>query len=643
METRKETHEFKTEVQQLLNLIINSLYSNKEIFLRELISNASDAIDRLRFKAQTEPDILGTDSEFKIKIIPDPEQNTLEVTDNGIGMTFEEVQENIGTIAQSGTAGFLQALEKSQKAEALTPEFIGQFGVGFYSAFMAAEKVTLITQSPDAQKAVKWESEGGGTYTIEEIDPVKRGTRVILKLREKEEGEPDFTEEWTIRRIVKQHSDFVRYPIVMDVETDEPIPEEEQIKDKDGNPVGETTRKVVKEKTLNSMKAIWAKNKKDVSEAEYKEFYKHLSHDWNDPLTWLHIKLEGVTEYTALLYVPSQAPFDLFFPERKHGVQLYCKRVFIMDNCQELIPEYLRFIKGVVDAPDLNLNVSREILQQDRLVRNIKKNLIKKLLDRFKGMETEQYETFYEQFGQVLKEGIHTDWENKDRIAELVRFKTTQSEGKWVSLAQYLERMKPDQEHIYYITGDNLSALANSPHLEALKDKDYEVLLMTDPVDEWVVQSLTEYQGKKLKSAEKGELDISQTPDEETQKEYKELFGFIKSNLDDKIKEVKASTRLKESLACLSGDDYDMSAYMEKLIKASGSQVPPVKRVLELNMNHPALARIKELFEENRDNPSLADYSQLLMDMAVIGEGGKVENPSRFNRLVGELMRSALN
>ena len=642
METRKETRQFKTEIQQLLNIIINSLYSHKDIFLRELISNASDAIDKLRFKSQTEPDILGDDAEFKIRIIADNDKNTLEVSDNGIGMSYDEVLENIGTIAKSGTADFLKALEQSKTREnVLTPELIGQFGVGFYSSFIVAEKVELITRAAGSDKAVRWESTGDGSFSIEETVKDSRGTRVILHLKKTEKDEENFTEEWTIRNIIKKHSDFVAYPVVMDVEKDEPIPEKEQVLDKDNKPVS-TTRKVRLEETLNSMKALWARDKKDVSDEEYKEFYKHLSHDWNDPLTHIHLRLEGTTEYTMLLYIPSKAPFDMFHYERKHGIQLYCKRVFIMDSCKELLPEYLRFVKGVVDAPDLNLNVSREILQQDRLVKNIRKNVIKKILELLAGMDKEQYEKFYAEFGSVVKEGLHTDFENKDKIADLLRYKTSKSGDKFVSLQDYVSNMKAEQKEIYYITGDNLSTLINSPHLESLKEKDYEVLLMTDPVDEWVTMSLTEYKEKKLRSAEKGELELDKA-DDKKKDEYTALFDCIKSNLESKIKEVKQSSRLKESLSCLSGDDYDMSAYMEKLLKASGQKAPEVRRVLELNVNHPVLPKIKDLFEKDKDSKKLKDYSSLLLDMAVIGEGGKVENPSQFSKMVGELMSEALN
>lgn len=645
MTHNKETYEFKTEVKQFMNLVINSLYSTKEIFLRELISNASDALDRLSFRSQTDPDILGDDTQFKIKIIPDKENKTLTVSDNGIGMTYDEMVENLGTIARSGTAAFLEALEKSKKEDTLAPELIGQFGVGFYSSFIVAETVTVISRSVDSDTGVRWESSGDGAFTIEPTDKPTRGTEVILKLKDLDENDPDFTQEWTIRQTVKRHSDFVRYPIVMDVEREvsesDSESKDQQVLDKDGKPIEGEKKTEIVEETLNSMKAIWARDKKEISEEEYKDFYSHISHDWNPPLTHLHLKMEGVTEYSALLFIPSQAPFDLFSPDRQHGVQLYCRRVFIMEDCKEILPEYLRFIKGVVDAPDLNLNISREILQQDALVRNIRKNLTKKILDKLAHMDAEEYEKFYNEFGAVLKEGIHTDFENRDKIIELARFKTSKSEGKWVALKDYIANMKPDQEFIYYLTGDDLTTLLNSPHLEALKEKDYEVLLMTDPVDEFVLQAMPEYDGKQLKSAEKGDLGLDQV-DEETKSKYEGLFEKIKSHLEDEIKDVKPSSHLKESVACLSGDTYDLSAYMEKLLKASGQSVPKTKRILELNPNHPLLEKIQTLYENNSDDETLKDYSRLLLDLAVVSEGGKVENPARFSKMVGELMAKGI-
>ncbi len=643
MESKIETHHFKTEIQQLLNLIINSLYSDKEIFLRELISNASDAIDRLRFKAQTDPEILEGDTEFKIKLTPDPKNRTLTISDNGIGMTYNEVMENIGTIAKSGTVAFLKAAEQSKRSGSITPEMIGQFGVGFYSSFMVADKVTLVTRPPGSEKATKWESSGDGSYTIEETTKPTRGTTITLHLKRPGRGEQDFTDQWVIRSTVKQHSDFVRYPIVMDIEREELIPKKEDlILDKDGRPIGKKTRKeVVREETLNSMKAIWAKDKKEISDQEYEEFYKHLSHNWNPPLEHLHIKFEGTTEYTALLYIPSKMPLDMLMPEYKHGVQLYCRRVFIMDNCEDLLPDYLRFIEGVVDAPDLKLNISREILQKDPLIRNIRRNLIKKVLELLSNMGVDKYEKFYNEFGRILKLGIHIDLENQDKIADLARYRTTKSNGRLISLKEYVDNMKEGQDAIYYITGEDLSLLSNSPSLERLKERDYEVLLMTDPIDEWVIQSLPKYKGKPLKSAEKGDLDLGKI-DKDKENKYLPLFNYINATLGFKIKEVKASTHLKDSLACLSGDRDDPSAYMRRILNSSGQKLPELRRVLELNTDHPVFAKMKALFEKDKDNPVLKDYINLLFDIAVIGEGGKVENPSRFSKVVGDLMSSAL-
>jgi len=637
----KETRQFKTEVQQLLHLIIHSLYSNREIFIRELISNASDAIDKARFKEQTEPDLFADDNDYHIRLAADQEAKTFTITDNGIGMAFDEVNENIGTIAQSGTAAFMEALEKSKNETGLSPELIGQFGVGFYSAFIVADKVRLDTRAPGQEKGVRWESDGQGEYTLEEIDLEKRGTQITLFLKDPEEGDQDFTEEYIIRNIVKKHSDFVTYPIIMNVESSEPIPENEIIKDKDGKPIGETYRKVRKDETLNSMKAIWAKSKDDVTEDEHKEFYKHISHNWDDPCEIIHKKFEGVTEYDVLMYLPAKAPFDMFRPERKHGMQLYCKRVFIMDDCKELLPEYLGFVQGIVDAPDLNLNVSREILQEDRLVRNIRKNLVKQVFGVLEGMEDEKYIEFYEEFGQALKAGIPTDFDNKERLASLLRYKTTKSGDKYVTLDQYIENMKEDQKEIYYITGENLASLVNSPLLEALKAKDYEVLLMVDPIDEWVTQSLPEYKEKKLKSAEKGDLDLEKV-DDEKKNAYSALLSFLKGKLESKVKDVVVSNRLKDSVSCLTGDEWAMSAYMEKILKASGQKAPDQKRALEVNVNHPVMEKIKSVFESDTTNPVLTDYCDLLYDIAVISEGGKLDNPARFSALVGDLMAKSI-
>ncbi len=637
----KKTRKFKTEVQQLLHLIIHSLYSNKEIFLRELISNASDAIDKARFKEQIEPALFSDDTDYHIRIATDPEAKTITISDNGIGMTFDEVNDNIGTIAQSGTAAFMEALEKSKNETALSPELIGQFGVGFYSAFIVADKVCLDTRAAGEEKGVRWESDGKGSYTVQEIEKENRGTSIVLYLKDPEEGDQNFTEDYTIQNIVKKHSDFVTYPVIMNLEKSEPIPENEIIKDSDGKPIGDTFKKVRKDETLNSMKAIWAKDKEDVTQEEHEEFYKHISHNWDKPFQTIHKKFEGVTEYDVLMYLPSTAPMDLFRPERKHGMQLYCKRVFIMDDCKELLPEYLGFVQGVVDAPDLNLNVSREILQEDRLVRNIKRNLVKQIFSVLEGLEKEKYEEFYKEFGQALKAGIPTDFQNKERLASLLRYKTTKSGDNYVSLDEYIENMKEDQKEIYYLTGESLTSLMNSPLLESLKARDYEVLLMVDPIDEWVTQSLMDYKEKKLKSAEKGDLDLDKV-DDEKKNEYSALLSFLKGKLEAKVKDVVVSDRLKDSVSCLSGDDYGMSAYMEKIMKASGQKTPDQKRVMEVNVNHPVMEKIKGLFEGDTTNPVLTDYSDLLFDIAVISEGGKLDNPARFSSLLGDLMAKAI-
>ena len=664
MANTTETFEFKTEVQQLLNLIINSLYSNKEIFLRELISNASDAIDKIRFESQKNPEILGDDTELKIKIIADKDNKSLTVSDNGIGMTRDELIENIGTIAHSGTQSFLKLLKENK--EALTPELIGQFGVGFYSAFMVAKEVRVLTRGASSDKVWEWISKGDGTYSISEANKESRGTEVTVFLKEKEEEDMDFTQEWSVRSIVKRHSDFVSYPITMDVEKEipkededtdkkdddnkdaeilgpdgKPADKEPEILDQDGKPIEQKPKTVIEEETLNSMKAIWARSKNEVKDDEYKEFYKHLTHDPGEPMEWIHMKMEGATEYDALLYIPSMPPFDLFNRERKHGVDLYCKRVFIMHDCKELMPEYLRFIKGVVDSSDLDLNVSREILQQNHIVRNIKKNMVKKVLDTLTSMDDEKFQKFYDNFGITLKEGIHTDWENKDKIADLLRYKTTKSEDKMISLKEYVDQMPSDQKDIYYLTGEKISTLLNSPAIEKLKEKNYEVLLMVDYVDEWVVQSLTEYKGKKLRSAEKGDLDIDKI-DDEKKKEYSDLFEFIKNTLENNVKDVKPSVRLKDSVSCLAGDEYDMSSYMEKIMKSSGHDLPNSKRILEINMDHPVTEKLNDMFKENKDNEIIKEYIQIIFDMAVIGEGGKVENPGRFISKVGAMMVSTM-
>lgn len=631
-----EKFEFKSEVSQLLNIIINSLYSHPEIFLRELISNASDAIDKLRFKSQTDPDILDDDTEFKIKISVDKEKRVLIVSDNGIGMTRQELIENLGTIAKSGTAAFMKALSDAKTKQGLTEELIGQFGVGFYSAFIVSDKVTVISRAAESTEAYCWESAGDGTFIVKQAKREKRGTDVICHLRSKDENMPDFTDEWTIKQIVKKHSDFVRYPIVMDVERE--VPE----KGPDGKPDPSKMKKEIIEETLNSMKAIWAKNKNKITDEEYNDFYTHISHDWNPPLCRIHTRMEGLTEYTALLYIPAQRPWDLFLPDRKHGIRLYCRRILIMDDCKDLLPEYLRFVYGVVDAPDLNLNISREILQQDALVKNIRKNLTKKVLETLEKMDEKDYEKFYEAFGPILKEGVPLDPENKERISKLLRYKTTRSEGRWRSLDNYISDMPEDQKHIYYLSGESLQVLKNNPRLESLKKKGFEVLLMTDPVDEWVVNTLSEYNGKSFKSAETGDLDIGEK-DKEKEEEYSGLLKRIRIHLQDKVKEVKASSHLVDSVACFSGEDGKMSAFMERILKAAGQKIEEEKPILEVNLNHPFLKKMQECFHKDENNPELPEYSKILYDLAIISDGGKLENPAAFNKKAAELMARGIS
>ncbi|MEA3240649.1 MAG: molecular chaperone HtpG [Pseudomonadota bacterium] len=641
----KETRQFETETQKILDLMIHSLYSHKEIFLRELISNASDALDTLRFKAQTDQNLLEGDNDFKIRIDVDPEARSISVSDNGIGMTRDEVVEHIGTIAKSGTSTLLEAMAKKDKEE-LSSDLIGQFGVGFYSSFMVAERVVLTTRPAGSSEAIRWESAGGGNYTIEDCDRAERGTTVTVYLREVEDGDQDFIKEWEIRSTVKKYSDFVTYPICMDIEREE-VPT-----DKDGKPVeGAEPVKKVTEETLNSMKPVWNKRKSGVTEDEYKEFYRHLSHDWTDPLETIHINAEGKTEYNALMYIPSQAGMDLFMPEKKSGMQLYVKRIFIMDNCEELMPAYLRFIKGVVDSADLSLNVSREILQHDRLMTMIRKNLVKKVLGNLKEMlekDREKYLKFWQAFGAVLKEGIHYDFENQEALKELLLFAGTKGD-EFTTLKEYCSRMPEDQKEIYYITGSSREMLANSPHLEALKTKGYEVLLMTDPVDEWVLQGLTTYDEKPLKSVAKGEVSLLNEEEKKEveeklkadEEQYASLLTFLKNTLKEKVKDAKLSSRLTDSAVCLVADEHDMSASMERLLRAAGQEIPETKRILEINPQHELVKIMFDLYKENPSDPRLAEYSDLLLDQALLTEGSPIADPVKFSKLVAKLMVKA--
>jgi molecular chaperone HtpG len=640
----KSTKKFETEVQQLLDLVIHSLYSNKDIFLRELVSNASDAIDKVRFDAHSNESLLEGNTDWKIKLIVDKAAGTLSISDNGVGMTMAEVEENIGTIARSGTRAYLESLKSKEVRD--NPELIGQFGVGFYSSFMVADKVTIVTRTAgDKAAGCNWESTGDGSYTIEDSVKETRGAEITLHLKEEMK---EYLDEWKIRSIIKKYSDYVQYPIVMDI-TREELP-----RGIDGKPI-EGAEKITKieEETLNSMKAIWTRPKSEISEEEYEEFYKHVSHDYDKPLKTIHYAAEGTSEFRALLYLPSHRPFDLFFREHKKGVQLYVKRVFITDNCEHLVPDYLRFVKGVVDSSDLPLNVSREILQEDVQLKRIEKNLVGKILStlaEMKEKENEQYLKFFKEFGPVLKEGLHSDHANKEKLQELVLFESSTKEaGELVSLKEYVERMPEGQTEIYFITGTSRSLVEKSPHLEIFKKKGYEVLFLLDPVDEWVAQALTEYNGKKLKAVDRGDLELGteeerkeqEAKKEEQGKQHKGLLEFVKEKLADSVKEVRFSGRLTDSACCLVADDYGMNANMERILKAMNQDVPESKRILELNPDHPLIGVLSDLYEQDKENPRLADYSELLLDQALLTEGSPIKDPLRFTKLVTELMVGA--
>ena len=639
-----EKKEFKTEVQQLLDLVIHSLYSNKDIFLRELISNGSDAIDRLRFEALSNKELIKDDPEFRIKLFVDNEAKTLRIEDNGIGMTRDELEENIGTIARSGTRQFMEELKKG-KAKA-GPELIGQFGVGFYSAFMVADSVMLKTRPATGDESWTWESSGDGSYEISEGGRDKRGTEITLHLNK---SSRDYIVEFRLRQIIKKYSDFVEYPVVMDIIRDE-TPMDDEGKPKEGAEKQTT----VTEETLNSMKAIWMRPKSEVKKEEYNEFYKHVSHDYTDPLKTIHYSAEGKIEFKALLYLPAKAPFDMFQQEgTKHGIHLYVKRIFIMDNCEALLPRYLRFAKGVVESNDLPLNVSREILQEDVIIKKIEKSVTTKILSELKSMmkkSEEDYLSFYREFGKVLKEGIEVDPANKDKIKDLLLFESSRTEpGKYVSLREYTERMVLDQKEIYYITGTSRSAVENSPHLEVFKKKEIEVLFMIEPVDEFILSGFGEYDKKKLKSIAQGDIDlgteeekkIADEQKKETSGKYKKLIKKVQDSLKDYVKEVRLSDRLTDSASCLVTDDGDMNPQMERIFAAMNQAVPETKRILELNPDHPVIETMNDLFAADKKNPKLADYSELLYDQALLTEGIAIKDPARFARLVTGLMVQA--
>jgi molecular chaperone HtpG len=639
-----QTKTFKTEVSQLLDLVIHSLYSNKEIFLRELISNASDAIDRARFEALSNTDLHEPEGGWKIKLVPDKDAGTLTIIDNGIGMNEVELETNIGTIANSGTKAFLKQLKEAEAKD--RPELIGQFGVGFYASFMVAEKVELITRRAGETQAWHWTSTGDGTYEIEEAEREQHGTTIILHLRkdEDEEGSEDFTAEYKLREIVKKYSDYIAFPVVMDVKRSE--------KDEEASKEGEDPvyKDVIKEETLNSMKAIWTRPKSEVTEEEYHTFYKAAFHDWEDPRTIIHWSAEGTSEFKGLLFIPKKAPFDLFYNDEAKGLHLYVKRVFIMNDCKELIPGYLRFVKGVVDSADLSLNVSREILQNNPLVRRIGKNVVSKVLGTLKDMQekdAEAYEDFWKEFGKVVKEGMHTDFANKEKISHLLRFESSKTEpGKTVSLKDYLDRMQPDQKEIYYLTGESRAVVENSPLLEAFKARNLEVLFLTDTIDEWVIPALETYEEKPLKGIHRGDVNLD-SEEEQKEKEaklneaketYASVLEALKKGLGDKIKEVRFSKRLTDSAAVLVSDESGIDANMERMMKAMGQVVPVAPRILELNPSHPVLDKLKAMVEADAGDPEITEYAELLRDQAILTEGGDLENPARFAQQISKLM-----
>jgi molecular chaperone HtpG len=616
-----ETLQFKTELKQLLHLIIHSLYSHKDIFLRELISNASDAIDTVRFQSLTHPEVLEGDGDWKIKLVPDEAAGTLTVSDNGVGMSKESIVENLGTIAKSGTRAFLESLKQADAKD--RPELIGQFGVGFYSSFMVADKVTVVSRTAGPkEQGVRWESDGQGEFTVESVTKEKRGTDVILHLRE---DSKEFLKPWRLRELVKKYSDFVEHPIVMDV-----VKEDEK------------KNKTTVEETLNSRKAIWLRPKSQITKDEYNEFYRHLSHDFQDPAKVIHYSAEGTIEFKALLYLPAHKPWDLLWGDGKHGLHLYIQRVFIMDDCEALLPTYLRFVRGVVDSPDLPLNVSREMLQQSAPLEKIKSNLVNKLfntLDEMKNKEFDDYVKFFGELGVFLKEGVSQDWTNREKLADLLLLESTKTEpGKFTTLGQYVERMPAGQTEIYYLIGDSRELLEHSPYLEAFRAKGQEVLLLTDPIDEFVVQALTEYKGRRLKAVDRGDLGKAEI-EEEKKKRYQPLLDYLKGKLDE-VKEVRLSSRLKESAAVLVADEGAMGAHMERLMHrlGRGKDVPASKRILELNPDHPAVEAVQKLHAKDANDPRLEKYGRLLYDQAVIAEGSKLKDPQAFARAVNELL-----
>jgi molecular chaperone HtpG len=641
--------EFQAETRQLLDLMIHSLYTHREIFLRELISNASDAIDRLRFEALTNPVLLGDESNFEIRLEPDEQARTLTISDNGIGMSRDEVVANIGTIARSGTRELREKIKKGDSPEALA-EFIGHFGVGFYSAFMVADKVTLVTRRAGEETATRWESTGEGRYQLTEAERPSRGTSITLHLKpeDREAGIEDYTDYWVLSRIVRRYSDFVSYPIMCKHQR------EEVQHDPSNNLVaGGPTTVVVEDRMLNSMKPIWTRPQSEVTPEEYADFYRHISHDWSEPFKVLTLKAEGLVEYQALLFIPSKAAPDLFYVGAECGLRLYAKRVMIMERCEDLLPRYLRFVKGVVDSSDLPLNISRQMLQQDRHVTQIRTWVTKKILDALQDMkeqDPDKYLTFWGEFGRALKEGVGADYDNRDRLIELLLFPSSQDAERLTTLKEYESRMKPEQKEIYYLTGETRAVVENSPHLEAFKEKGYEVLFLTDPVDELLVQTLLDFNGKRLKSVGKGALALGSAEErKKTEDELKEkeqaaagLLQYIEKHLEQHVKQVRLSARLVSSPVCLVGTEMDYSPQMERLLQKGRGGGAKQRRIMELNPSHEIYAKMLERYGKNPEDSLLGEYAELLFGYGLLAEGSELEDPVRFNKLVADLMMRTL-
>ncbi|PCI63203.1 MAG: molecular chaperone HtpG [Gammaproteobacteria bacterium] len=644
----KEVHGFQTEVKQLLQLMIHSLYSNKEIFLRELVSNSADAADKLRFNALSNADLYEGDGDLRVRVSADKENNTITISDNGIGMTKDEIIEHLGTIAKSGTADFFSKLSGDQSTDS---QLIGQFGVGFYSAFIVADKVTVRSRAAGeaANTATEWTSAGEGDFTVETIDKTSRGTDIILHLKE---DETEFADEWRLKSIVTKYSDHISVSVEMltpEVPAIEAVAEEKDDEDNVKVHAVEAREAIpAKWEAVNKATALWTREKGDISADEYKEFYKHVSHDFGDPLLWEHNKVEGKTEYTSLLYIPAKAPFDMYNREKQHGLKLYVQRVFIMDDAEQFMPTYLRFVKGLLDSNDLPLNISREILQDNKVTQAIRKGCTKrvlKMLEKLGNKDKEKYQSFWDEFGQVLKEGPAEDMGNKDQVAKLLRFASTKEDTTTqnVALAEYVERMKEGQDKIYYVVADSFEAAKNSPHLEVFRKKGIEVLLLSDRIDEWLVSHLTDFDGKQLQSVTRGGLDLGDMDDEETkaeqeklEQEFSSVVTRIKEALGDKVKEVKLSQRLTDSPTCIVTDDQDMSSQMIKLMQSVGQEVPESKPIFEINAEH---ALIKHVSDE-QDDEKFKQWTEVLFDQAMLAERGSLKDPASFVTRLNKLMMS---